>query len=411
MDERPIRPDSRVGTVYAVDPPAGAATAPRTAAARIVSLLRERGPMTRAQLARLSGMPKSTISVVVADLSADGVVQDRGQVQGPQSGRGRPGTVVALDPASGAAIGVEFGFARVRVCLVDAAHQVVARADRPIGVLYAPETAVQVGAELVAEMVRGSPVDEQRIVGVGLSFPLVGMQVASLDAGGSAFSGSHMRPGWEGVDITALLGDALPYPVIADNDANCAARGEMLWGAGRNYRDVLFLKLHSGVGGALVLDGAVRPGRSGGAGEFGHMSLDTGGPLCRCGNRGCLEAYVGLPALLGALQPWFPEPLTLARVLDLLDERHPACTRAVMDAAHHIGQAVGALCNAVNPEAVILGGALSRAGDVLLQETRRAFTQTCLAINADVHVTLAELGSDAGALGAAALPLTAAPVG
>lgn len=368
-------------------------------------MLRTHGPMTRAQLARRSGMPKSTVSVTVAELVGVGRVREQGLAGQVASGRGRPGTVVTLDPGAGTSVGLDFGFARLRVVVVDAAHQVIARGEHSVGAVHSPELAVEAATSLVESAVADAAVPVDRVLGVGVSFPLVGMQVSALDAAAAGFPGSHMRPGWEGVDIVARLSERLPYGVIADNDANCAARGELLWGAGRPFRDFLYFKLHSGVGGALVLDGVVRTGRTGGAGEFGHITLDAGGPLCRCGNRGCLEAYVGIPALLGSLQPWFPQPLTLGSMLDLLAAKNPACTRAVLDAAHHVGQAAGALCNAINPEAVILGGALSRAGEPLLGEARRAFAQNCLAINADVELILGEHAGDAGCLGAAALVL------
>jgi predicted NBD/HSP70 family sugar kinase len=315
--------------------------------------------------------------------------------------------VVALEPTSGAAVGLDFGFSRVRAAVVNAAHEVVARDECSPGRMYGPDAAVEAAAELVRRTVEASGTPPERIVGVGAGVPLLAMQVAALDASGAPFPGSHLSAGWEGVDIGARLRETLPYPVTIDNDTNCAARGELHWGAGQGLEDFVFIKLHSGVGGALVLDGAVRRGRTGGAGELGHMSLDFSGPLCRCGNRGCLEAYVGIPALLGSLQPWFTEPLTLHRMLDLLASHNPACTRAVLDAAHQIGRAAGALCNAVNPQAVILGGALSRAGTLLLHEARRALAQTCLAINADVSMELATLGADAGPQGAAALALAA----
>jgi predicted NBD/HSP70 family sugar kinase len=364
--------------------------------------------MTRSELGRLLGLPKSTVSVVVGELAATEVVREQGTAAAGTARRGRPGTVVALNPRTGAAIGLAYGFATVRVALLDAAHGVVAEDERRVGPLYGPERAMTVAAELVESVISRAALPSQPAPVVGVSAPLLGMQVAALTPDAAAFSGTHMSPGWEGVDVAAQLRSALPYAVTFDNDANCDARGELLFGAGRPFRDFVYLKLHSGVGGALVLDGTVRRGRAGGAGEFGHMTLDSGGPLCRCGNRGCLEAYAGIPAILGALQPWSAEPLTFTGMLELLARRNPAAARAVLDAAHHVGQAVGGLCNAVSPEAVILGGALSRVGNLLLQEVRRSMAQTCLAINADVQVVCGELGSRAGALGAAALALTAA---
>ena len=378
----------------------------RSAAGRVADLLRERGPLTRAQLARASGMPKSTVAAAVAELTAEGVARELGAQE--RVGSGRPGALIGLDPRRGLVVGLQLGLAHVRAAAVDVAHTVRAEAVRALRPHYGSADGLPAAEELVRQVVDEAGAGPGDVLHLGLSVPL-GLTEGPA-AAGAGLPPSSMRPGWESVDVADELQQRLGLPLVLDNDSNCAARGELLWGSARGYSDVVYFKLHIGVGGAVVLDGRVRPGRSGAAGEFGHLTLDPAGPLCRCGNRGCLESYAGTNAIIGDVQPWFSAPLTFEHLLELVEGGDPACRRAVSDASARVGQAAGLLCNALNPEAVLLGGPLTRAGSLVVDEVGRALRRSCLRVNADVDIVLAALGPRAGALGAAGLALTAAPL-
>jgi predicted NBD/HSP70 family sugar kinase len=379
-------------------PPARGRTTPSAAGRRVADALRQQGPQTRAQLSRATGMPKSSVSAVVAELQDLGLVLETGPAEATPGGRGRPGTTVSLDPTSGAALGLDFGFRHLRVAVVDVSHQVLLTEECELGEFYAPERALEAAAELVESAVARSETDPGRVLGVGAAVAL-GMQRTAPARPG-------MRRGWDDVDFDTALRDRLARPTLVDNDANCAAHAELLWGAGRGYDDFVYFKLHTGVGGAVVLGREVRGGRDGGAGEFGHLVLDPAGPLCRCGAKGCLETYASIPAMLRVLEPWTRGEATLAQVVESARAGDPAYRRVVTDAGAAVGRVAGMLCNALNPQAVVIGGALSAAGDVLLDEVRRSLRQSSLRLNADVDVVCGSTGRYAGALGAAALVLT-----
>src|SRR5690606_10684563 len=169
-----------------------------------------------------------------------------------------------------------------------------------------------------------------------------------------------MRQGWEDLDLPAALAEALGVPVVADNDANCAARAELLWGAARPYDDLVLFKLHAGVGGAVVLDRKVRVGRSGGAGELGHVLVDPRGPLCRCGGRGCLEVYAGVPAVLAALAARPDRLPTPREVLERAAAGDPACRRAPREAGGATRPGAAWRWKAPNPEARLAPRAVLR---------------------------------------------------
>jgi predicted NBD/HSP70 family sugar kinase len=214
-----------------------------------------------------------------------------------------------------------------------------------------------------------------------------------------------MIPHWTGTKVTEKLASLLPYPIRVANDSKLAAYAENLWGAGQGYDSVVYLKLHSGVGGALVLNGQVLSGSRGGAGEFGHMSLDPNGPVCRCGNRGCLEVYAGVPAVIAALSPMLGAEPTVRQIIEGFVDGQPAFRRVLLESALRAGQAAGLLCNAFNPACVVIGGCLAAAGDDYLAEVRRGVLSASLPLSGMVEVKRGTLGNRASALGAVGLVL------
>ncbi|MDD9205745.1 ROK family protein [Georgenia sp. 10Sc9-8] len=379
----------------------------RGATSRTVAVLREHGPMTRADLARRTGLSKSTVSAVAAALVAAGTVHETGEALSTSpGGRGRPGTLLALDPGRGEVVGIEFGASHVRARVVDAGHGRGRGAVRRLTPAVGAADALDAALDLVRELTGGP--GAAPLLGVGLALAL-GLGPAGMPGPTAPTGPRGMRQGWEELDLPVALADALGVPVVADNDANCAARAELLWGVANAYDDLVLLKLHAGVGGAVVIDRRVQAGRRGGAGEFGHVPVDPRGPLCRCGGRGCLEVYAGVPAVLRALAARPGGVPTPREVLEGAAAGDPACRRALRDAGEAAGQVAAWLCNALNPQAVVLTGALSGAGELLAGPVRESVLRTSLPVNADVDVVVGALGRDAGPLGAAALALAFAP--
>jgi glucokinase len=229
-------------------------------------------------------------------------------------------------------------------------------------------------------------------------------------------------PGWQGLDLgVALRESAGDLPCAFANDVNAALYGEARFGAGRGAGDLVMLALGTGVGGGVMVEGRLLTGHRNGAAELGHVILDDAGPLCTCGNRGCLEAYAGSVALLAearsraasgaagtedlaALVAEHADALT-PRVLANAAEAGNASARALFrQAGERLGQAVGGLLNILDPDRVILGGGVARAGDLLLEPCRETARRIVLCEAArSTPILLAELGTRAAALGAAAL--------
>jgi predicted NBD/HSP70 family sugar kinase len=214
---------------------------------------------------------------------------------------------------------------------------------------------------------------------------------------------STIMPGWVGVDAAAELEQRFGVPVYVDNDANLGALAEWVLGAGRGAEDLAYLMLSSGIGAGLILGGRLYRGANGTAGEIGHVLVDDQGPLCRCGNRGCLETYAGAHALIELLGRAHGA-LDVQAMVELASAGDPACQRVVADAGRTVGVAMAALCNQFNPERVVVGGELAGTGDLLLEPLRDAVRRYALPAAAEaVTIVAGELGDRAEMLGALVL--------
>jgi predicted NBD/HSP70 family sugar kinase len=191
--------------------------------------------------------------------------------------------------------------------------------------------------------------------------------------------------------------------VFVDNDANLGALAELRTGAARDASQAVYVAASHRIGAGLVLDGDVFRGASGTAGEIGHVTIDENGPICRCGNRGCLETFAGAQHLLEMLRGSHGT-LTLRDVIRLALDDDAGCRRAVADAGRHIGVALANLCNLFNPSMIVVGGELAAAGELLLAPLRDAVARCALPTTADtVEIVASELRGEAEIRGAVAL--------
>ena len=366
----------------------------------VIRLLRERGTLSRAEIARAVGLSPSTVSALVGSLVAEGLCMELGGQLPPAGGRaGRPGTAVMLNPSSGEAVGIDFGYRHVHVIIADVTHAVQIAKSAPLPADYDPSHGLDAAADLVRAAMDEAGTDPARILGVGVSLPGPYNRAAALPNSG-------LIPTWSGIPVAAELGRRLKLPVVADNDANLGALAERQWGAGAGIDELVYLKLHNTVGAAFVSNGRLTRGAVGGAGEIGHLVMDDKGPLCRCGNRGCLESYVGLPNVMRALEPGYGDRITLRDVVTKAWQGDRGCIRALNEAGRMAGRAVGMLCTILDPAAVVVGGALAAAGELLLAPLREAATAVNLpASGSELRIIPAALGAQACALGAVALVL------
>jgi predicted NBD/HSP70 family sugar kinase len=357
----------------------------------LVSLLRERGPMTQAELARASELSPATVSSIVRDLRDEGLLED-----GQAAGRG---TALEMSRSAGVAVGIDFGHSHVRVAVADLAHTILAEDERDLDVDHRADEGIALAGRMVRGLLDQVGMDADRVTGIGMGLP------GPLRHDGGEVGDSAILPGWIGSRPAQLIEAELGMPVRVENDANLGALAEIVWGAGRDHADVVYLKVATGVGAGLVLNGRLYHGSAGTAGEIGHLTIDERGPVCRCGNRGCLETYAGADAVLEALSHREDEALTIRDVIERARSDDLGCQRALGDAGRTLGVAVAGVCNLLAPELVIVGGELALAGDVLLEPIREVVGRSAIAATREVPVVPGVLGERAEVLGAVALVL------
>jgi glucokinase-like ROK family protein len=367
--------------------------------ARVIDALRRRGTASRSDLARLTGLSRTTVGNVVAELQERGVVVAD---EPPDAhGRGRPPVLLRFDPSAGVAVGIDFDHDRVRVALADLSATVLAEDGEAIDVDHAAGDALDAVVAIVRSLRREAGVERERIVGAGVGL------AGPVDRRTGAVASPLILPGWAGRPVRDELERRLGLPVEIENDANLGALAEGALGAARGLSNFVYVRLGSGLGAGLVVGGRLCRGANGLAGEIGHVQVRRDGAVCRCGNRGCLETVASERALRALLEPALGRSLGTRDVVELVAAGELAATRVVDDAGRAVGRVLADLCNALNPEAIVVGGELSEAGEPLLRAIRETVERHALPAAADgVRVVSAELGERAEVLGALRLAIT-----
>ncbi len=362
---------------------------------RVVDVLRRDGTRTQAELARATGLSAASVSNIVRGLRAAGTVSVR-----DTSSNGRRARAVTLLRPPGTVVAVDFGDDRIRVAVGDSEGNVLAREAIAYEVAVDAGRAVRRAAWLTETALLGARIDLGTVTSVVASVP------GPIAPGTGEVGAISCLPRWAGFRPAEALGERLGVPVLAENDANLAVVAERELGAARGADHVIHLILGEGVGAGIVMSGRLFRGAGGTAGEIGHIGLDPRGQVCRCGNRGCLETFVGTGYLLNML----PRTHDLAASTDraLLREMvasaregDPGSRRIVAEAGSALGQGVAIMANLFNPDRVVVGGDLAEAGDLLLVPMRRSMELGTLGgALAQLELGTSALGEDASIRGA-----------
>jgi predicted NBD/HSP70 family sugar kinase len=379
-----------------VETPGSQSSLHRANLERVLRAVRMAGSLTQAEIARSTGLSAATVSNIVRELSEAGTV-----VVTPTSSGGRRARSVSLSADAGIVVGVDFGHSHLRVAIGNLAHRVLAEESEPLDVDASADQGFGRTEQLVARLLEQTGFPAEKVIGVGLGVP------GPIDVETGALGSTAILPGWTGIAPAQELSRRLGMPVRVDNDANLGALGELVWGAGRGLSDLAYIKVSSGVGAGLVIAGQIYRGPGGTAGEIGHITLDEAGPVCRCGNRGCLETFVGARHILGLLQQAHGADLTMPKVVQLAQRGDLGCRRVIADVGRQIGTGVANLCNLLNPRRVILGGDLAEAGDLVLDPIRESVARYAIPSAArQLSVVPGTLGGRAEVLGALALVMS-----
>jgi len=307
-------------------------------------------------------------------------------------------------------LAIDIGGTKLAAGIVDGSGSILARGEVPTLAAEGPERVLDRIVRLANDVLGapGGSADAIQRIGIGCAGP--------VDRQAGLILNPPNLPGWVRVPLVERIEKALGRPAVLENDANAAALGEFRYGAGKGASSLVYLTVSTGIGGGIILDGKIWHGVKDGAGEVGHMTLLPDGPLCGCGNRGCLEALASGPAIARrareALATERPSRLreagdfTAADVVRLAQEGDALAAQVWDETVRYLGLGVAAIVTILAPGRVVIGGGVAKAGDFLFAPLRREVRRrvTLVAVES-VPILPAALGPDVGILGAAAVAL------
>jgi predicted NBD/HSP70 family sugar kinase len=344
---------------------------------RIVRVMSERGALSATQVARLTRLSRSTVSVALSELKRSGIVVEGAAPSGGTRGVGRPATALTLNPRAGTCVGVHLSLKDIRIAIADVSHSIIFEQIIEVEQDYSPQRAAAIVKDVVTTAYAANGLHMSGLLGVGVS-------VSGPVSPGGTVQRASIIPTWAGVNIPEVFDPALGKPIFADNESNCSAVAELMWGAAAGCEDFVLFKIDLGVGGAIVRGGHVITGIAGGGGEFGHMTIDPDGELCRCGNRGCLETNASFARPLLELSRLHGRALTIDELIEMAQQGDVGARRVIEDTAERAGLGLAVIGTIINPPLIIIGGRSALAGDMLIKPLAAAYEKHTLIKARDV---------------------------
>ncbi len=377
----------------------------------VLRLIHSQAPISRAQLAVVTGLNKSTISSLVDDLIASKLVNEAGS---NSTGAGRPATMLEINPQAGLIIGVELGVDFVSVAVTDFLGNITWRRREDANPNEGQQKMIDQTLRIVKEAMTAGKKKNSHFLGLGLATPgTVDLKEKVL------IFAPNLH--WRNVPFGKIFSEQTKLKVFVENDANAAATAEHLFGTARRCQDFLFVFAGVGIGGGLFLNGKLYRGKNGYAGEIGHSPImaEPSQTVCHCGNRGCWETYANQYSIIQRVQARLEvkrtsiipklmaeqnSPLTIPLIKQAADAGDREAIDSFAEAGHAMGQGLAGLVNIFNPDKIILGGPLSLAGEYLLPSIRETVSRHSMPeIDQQAEVVLSPFGPDASLIGAIAI--------
>ena len=378
----------------------------------VLHLLYGQNRLSRAQLANLTNLNKSTVSSLAENLIHRGLIYETGL---NSVGTGRPATILEINPNAGGIIGLELGVDFISVLLTDFLGNILCRRIETIDPSISEERAIDMTLNLVDDAIHNCQTRKLRLLGIGVSTP----GIVDLKEKVLVFAPNLH---WRNVSLGKIISEHTGLPAFIDNDGNSAALGEHLFGKARSIRNFVFIFAGVGIGAGLFLNNELYRGQSGFAGEIGHTPILMNPTLqipCHCGNRGCWETHASQFSIIHRAQASLEAkrdtlirdlmqqegaPLSISLIKNAADSGDQEAIDIFTETGEVMGLGFATLINIFNPEKVILGGPLSIIGEYLLPAILLSVKKHTLSeINQQVEILISEFGPDASVIGAVAL--------
>lgn len=373
----------------------------------VLYLIRDRGTITRAELMEITHLSATTISSLVNVLIDSEFIHEAGI--GVSSGGRRP-VMLQFNYNARYLLGVDMGNTHVTAVLMNLAGHVMDTQTRSFDVMNKVNESIELIRNIIFQLITHNRIHIEDLLGLGWTVP-----APLVDDVTGEFITYYM-PAWRGILPAPLLQPSFPeLPIFMENDANAAAVAEKWWGSGRGVDNLVYIKLGTGIGAGIVIDGEIYRGSCGTAGEIGHTTIEADGRLCRCGNHGCMESYIGLPGIMMDARAGLVNDLRWSDILDQLTVRdvirearagNLVCRGVIENAGRYLGIGIANLLNIFNPRLVIIGGELVAAEDILLHAVYESVEERTIPFGSfQKSIIVGELGADAVAIGAATIVL------
>ena len=372
----------------------------------ILNCIINEAPINKAAIAKRVGLSVPSVMKTVDGFIEQGLVRSVGK--GRSSG-GKPPEMLELISDAHYAVGLDIGRTRLKAVLCDLSGNVVSRMTQPTGNTLPENDLVERICILVENLLSDARVERSRLLGVGVGMP----GLIDAENGFVIFSPDFS---WEGVPLRDMMEKRLPHHILVENANMAMARGEFMAGAGRGAENVLCVNIGHGIGSGLIQGTEVYRGSSGTSGEFGHITVDKDGPLCHCGNTGCLEALASGEAIARQARNLIAsgvrsrilevaegdiEQVDAKCVFDAARENDEAAKEIVERATKHIGTLLAGCVNLLDLDRIVLCGGLTKAGDLFLEPVKQTIKKRRMRFaGRKVIVCTGGLGDDAVALGA-----------
>lgn len=366
-------------------------------ASQLFQLLRDGVPRTRAELAKATGLARSTIAARVDELMRMGLIIPMAEAV---STGGRPPSRFALNPGARVVLAADLGASHATLAVSDLAGTILGQHSEPLAISLGPEAVLTWVVDSAAALMEriGRPHTDLAAIGMGVPGPVEHSTGQPVNP--------PIMPGWDRFDVPGWVRQHLDVPVLVDNDVNIMALGERAT-AWPGVDHLMFVKVATGIGSGIISGGVLQRGAQGIAGDIGHVQVARGaGVPCHCGNRGCLEALASGPAIARALREQGIPAENGADVIDLVKRGNIDAIQAVRQAGRDIGEVLTTAVSLVNPSVIAIGGSMARVGEHLIAGVREVvYTRSIPLATEHLSIVQSAAAQNAAVLGASMLAI------
>jgi predicted NBD/HSP70 family sugar kinase len=364
---------------------------------RLLQLFRDGQPHTKAEMAELTGLARSTISLRLDPLIELGLITP---ATSATSTGGRPSARLLLNEDAFVVAGVDFGATHAVASLADLSGKILVAIDTKRQISDGPEVCLRWMIEEIRHLLSGLGLKEDRLLAIGIGVP------GPVEHESGKPANPPIMPGWDGFDIPARVNQDIDAKVLVDNDVNVMAIGERHL----TYPDVdhlIFLKAATGIGSGIISDGHLQRGSQGTAGDIGHVRVSRGDNIaCRCGNYGCLEAVAGSPAVIKNVNDAGLPVRNMSDLVDATKRSKVEAIQAVRQAGRDIGEVLSTCVSLMNPSIIVIGGSMASAGEHLIAGVREAvYSRSMPLASESLSIVQSKAGKEVGIIGASVMAI------